>query len=130
MPDDIIEVKEKVNWKENEFTAQGGLCRNYITPSGYEDIALQFEKWYYIIPRYLKDEKFTRIWEEFDFTISPTDKKWLILLNDFWDWAYLHGIVMTVQDYDQLATEWNQLGRMSKEMDGNGIGQWATARAN
>lgn len=101
MPEDIIEVKEKVNWKEHEFITQGGLCRNYITSTGYDDIALQFEKWYAIIPRSLKDEIITRIWEEFDFTISPTDKKWLILLNDMWDWAYLHSLVLTLQEYDQ-----------------------------
>ena len=128
MPEDIIEVKEKINWKEHEFTAQGGLCRNCITPTGYDDIALQFEKWYHIIPRHLKDDEITRIWSEFDFTISPTDKKWLTLLNDFWDWAYIHGLVMTVQDYDSLATEWNELGRMIKEEDKDGIRQWATTK--
>lgn len=130
MPDDnIIEVKEKVNWKENEFTAQGGLCRNCITLKGTDSIALQFKKWYHIIPKHLKDQEIISIWEDFDLTISPTDSdKWLTLLNTFWDWAYIHGMVMTLQAYNPLEIEWNELGRMTKEKDIDGIRQWATTR--
>ena len=127
MPDDIVEVKDKVNWKEHEFIAQGGLCRNYITAEGVEDIALQFEKWYAIIPRPLKDENITKIWSEFDFNISPTDKKWLLLLNDIWDWAYIHGLVMTLQEYDSRERRLQEYLRITRKRDQDEFERWIEA---
>jgi len=127
MPDDIIELKEKINWKE-EFVIQGKIVRNSIR-THHSKTSLEFKVWYNLIPSALLDKTIEETWSDFNLKSSPTDSDaWLGLFNKFWNWAWDHALVLTTQEYDKLANEWNELGRMIKEEDNNGIRQWATTR--
>ena len=127
MPDDIVEVKEKINWKE-EFVIQGKIVRNSIRLQ-YSQTSLEFKVWYNLIPSALLDQTIMETWDSFNLNSSPKDSdKWLDLFNKFWNWAWDHNLVLTTQEYDKLATEWNEIGRMKKEKDINGIKQWTTTR--
>lgn len=126
MPDDIVEVKEKINWKE-EFVIQGKIVRNSIR-SQHSKTSLEFKVWYNLIPSALLDQTIADTWTKFDLTSSPRDPDvWLDLFNKFWNWAWDHALVLTTQEYDQLSTDWNELGRMIKRRDKSGLKEWAIA---
>lgn len=126
-PDKYIEVSEKINWKE-EFVTQGRIVRNSIRGE-LSKTSLEFKTWYNLIPAALLDPEIMEIWEGFNLNISPNySDKWLTLFHSIWNWAWDHGLVLTPQDYDKLAMEWNELGRMIKEGDKDSFRQWAVAR--
>jgi len=124
MDNNIIELKEKINWKE-EFVIQGKIVRNSIR-SKHSKTSLEFKVWYNLIPSPLLDQSIVETWEDFDLNTSPNSSdKWLNLFNKFWNWAWDHALVLTTQEYDPLETEWNELGRMIKRRDKDGLKEWA-----
>lgn len=122
-----IEVSEKINWKE-EFVMQGRIVRNSVRGK-LTSTSLEFKTWYNLIPAALLDPEIMEIWEDFNLNISPEySDKWLKLFHSIWNWAWDHGLVLTPQDYDKLAMEWNEIGMMIKEGDKDSFRQWAVAR--
>ena len=129
MPDDIIELQEKINWKD-KFFKQSLKVTNCIS-SLHSSTSREFEIWYYSIPYALKDGTLYSTWEKFNLNTSPKEyKKWLLLYNQFWNWAWDHRLLLTTLEYDPLAIEWNDLGSLLKRRDKVGLKEWAITGLN
>lgn len=103
-----ITLKDKLNWKEL-FYEQSRLCRKYATQDwkGSDQQKWEmntFHLWYNLIPDYLKDEDLDQAWRETIEKDSIRSEDWIELYHAFWNWAYRHSLVLSVQEYDKDET--------------------------
>ena len=105
MPDDIIEVKEKVDWR-TLFYEQSRICRSYasvdhVHPNDRAETRLSFRLWYTLIPDGLKDNILEESWRSIMEGSFPSADDLLDLYQEFWNWAYRHSLVLTIAEYNQ-----------------------------
>ena len=105
MSDDIIEIKEKLNWKEL-FYEQSRICRaqaslEHAHPHDRAATKLSFRLWYNLIPDDLKDNVLEESWRSIVEDGHPHANNWIDLYQQFWNWGYRHALVLTIQQYNQ-----------------------------
>jgi len=104
MSEDIIEIKEKLNWKEL-FYEQSRICRAQasLEHSHSNDRAatkLSFRLWYNLIPDGLKDDILEQTWRSIVEDGHPHADDWIDLYQEFWNWSFRHNFVLTIEEYN------------------------------
>ena len=105
MSDDILEVKEKIDWR-TLFYDQSRICRaqasiDHNHPNERDTTKLSFRLWYNLIPDDLKDNILEESWRSIYESDRPYADDWIDLYQQFWNWGYRHNLVLTIQQYDQ-----------------------------